>query len=110
MEAQSNFKTDSIPGDGAVDVRGFWVKSQKRMMEILSESLEELGAMKVSIMVQVLLEKDDNYATAMLRSKVIGCAAINVVLLADMFQNFRKMSMDYYGLDPANAYAAPGLS
>ncbi|XP_031559466.1 uncharacterized protein LOC116295702 [Actinia tenebrosa] len=34
----------------------------------------------------------------------------DVVLLADVFQSFRKMSMSYYGLDPANFYTAPGLS
>ena len=34
----------------------------------------------------------------------------DVVLLADVFQNFRKMSMDYYGLDLANFYTSPGLS
>ena len=31
MQAQSNFKTVSIPGDGAVDVRRFWGKSHKRI-------------------------------------------------------------------------------
>ncbi|XP_031551874.1 uncharacterized protein LOC116289141 [Actinia tenebrosa] len=34
----------------------------------------------------------------------------DVVLLADVFQSFRKMAMEYYGLDPANFYTAPGLS
>jgi hypothetical protein len=34
----------------------------------------------------------------------------DVTLLADVFQGFRKMSMEYYGLDPANFYTAPGLS
>ena len=69
MEAQSNFKTVSIPGDGAVDVRRFWGKSQKRIKGILQSSLEELGSMKASIMVQVQLERDGAHVTAMLRSK-----------------------------------------
>ena len=38
MESQSNFKTVSIPGKVAVDVRGFWQKSQKRMKEILQNT------------------------------------------------------------------------
>ena len=69
MEAQSNFKTVSIPGEGTVDVRGFWGKSQKKIREVLRNSLQELGSMKVSIMVQVRLEQDGDHATAMLRSK-----------------------------------------
>ena len=69
MEAQSNFKTVSISGEGAVDVRGFGLKSQKKIKEILRNSLQELGSMKASIMVQVQLERDGNHATAMLRSK-----------------------------------------
>ena len=34
----------------------------------------------------------------------------DVLQLADVFQNFRKMCQDYYGLDPAHFYTAPGLS
>ena len=69
MEAQSNFETVSIEGKGAADVRGFWAKSQKKIKEILRNSLRELGSIKASIMVQVKLEKDREHATAMLRSK-----------------------------------------
>ncbi|XP_031550573.1 uncharacterized protein LOC116288002 [Actinia tenebrosa] len=43
-----------------------------------------------------------NYHVIYLRS--------DVVLLADVFQSFRKMAMEYYDLDPANFYTAPGLS
>ena len=83
MESQSNFKTVSIPGKGAADVRGFWQKSQKRMKEILQNSLEDLGALKASIMVQVELEKDDTYTTVMLRSKslvVLQSINLNTIL------------------------------
>ena len=34
----------------------------------------------------------------------------DVMLLADVFQKFRKMSMINYGLDPAHFYSAPGLA
>ena len=34
----------------------------------------------------------------------------DVMLLADVFQKFRKMSMANYGLDPAHFYSAPGLA
>jgi len=34
----------------------------------------------------------------------------DVPLLADVFENFRKVCEDKYGLDPAHYYSAPGLS
>jgi len=34
----------------------------------------------------------------------------DVLLLPDVFENFRKVFQDRYGLDPANYYTAPGLS
>ena len=35
---------------------------------------------------------------------------MDVVLLADVFENFRKVWLGKYGLDPAHYYSAPGLS
>ena len=34
----------------------------------------------------------------------------DVLLLSDVFENFRKISLDKYKLDPAQYYTAPGLS
>lgn len=34
----------------------------------------------------------------------------DVLLLADVFENFRKSSLKLYGLDPAHYYTTPGLS
>ncbi|KAL9969009.1 hypothetical protein ACROYT_G021166 [Oculina patagonica] len=34
----------------------------------------------------------------------------DVALLADVFENFRKICLEQYGLDPANYYTSPGLS
>jgi len=34
----------------------------------------------------------------------------DVALLADVFENFRKLCLTQYGLDPAHYYTSPGLS
>ena len=34
----------------------------------------------------------------------------NAFLLAGVFENFRKVCMEKYGLDPAHYYSSPGLS
>ena len=62
---------------------------------------------------------DEDYAHAQVWS-TFGCrtmgdyhdlyVATDVLLLADVFENFRKVCQDKYGLDPAHYYSAPGLS
>ena len=34
----------------------------------------------------------------------------DILLLADVFENFRRTSLEYYNLDPCHYYTAPGLS
>ena len=34
----------------------------------------------------------------------------DVILLANVFESFRKVCLDNYGLDPAHFYTAPGLA
>ena len=38
------------------------------------------------------------------------CVMINVLLLADVFDNFIKTCLEYYGLDPSHYFSSPRLS
>ena len=63
---------------------------------------------------------DEEYEHAQQVYKVTGCKKFkdyhdiyletDVVLLADVFENFRKVCLSNYDLDPANYYTAPGLA
>ena len=63
---------------------------------------------------------DDDYKHAQRVWETFGCQTLgnyadlycrtDVLLLADVFENFRKTSEKRYGLDPANYYTSPGLS
>ena len=63
---------------------------------------------------------DEEYAHAKKVWETFGCrnlgdyhdlyVATDSVLLAEVFENFRKVCQDKYGLDPAHYYSAPGLS
>ena len=63
---------------------------------------------------------DDDYKHAQRVWETFGCQTLgnyadlycrtDVLLLADVFENFRKTSQKQYGLDPANYYTSPGLS
>ena len=63
---------------------------------------------------------DEDYAHAKRVWEALGCrnlgeyhdwyVATDTVLLADVFENFRKVCQGKYGLDPAHYYTSPGLS
>ena len=63
---------------------------------------------------------DEEYAHAHKVWETFGCQTMgnyhdvylntDVLLLADVFENFRKVCQGKYGLDPAHYYSAPGLS
>ena len=63
---------------------------------------------------------DENYAHAKQVWEVLGCrnlgeyhdwyVATDTVLLADVFENFRKVCREKYGLNPAHYYTSPGLN
>ena len=63
---------------------------------------------------------DEEYAHAKEVWATFGCqnlgdyddlyVATDALLLADVYENFRKVCQDKYGLDPAHYYSMPGLS
>ena len=63
---------------------------------------------------------DEDYARAQEVWDAFGCrtlgdyhdlyVATDALLLADVYENFRKVCQEKYGLDPAHYYSAPGLS
>ena len=63
---------------------------------------------------------DEEYGRAKQVWETFGCrnlgdyhnlyVATDTALLADVFENFRKVCQERYGLDPAHYYSAPGLS
>ena len=63
---------------------------------------------------------DDEYEHAKKVWETFGCKTLgdyhdlyvktDVTLLADVFENFRNLCMEQYGLDPAHYYTSPGLS
>ena len=63
---------------------------------------------------------DDEYAHRKKVWDAFGCTTFgdyhdlylrtNVLLLADVFENFRKLCLEQYKLDPAPYYTSPGLS
>ena len=63
---------------------------------------------------------DEEYAHAKQVWETFGCrnlgdyhdlyVATDTLPLADVFENFRKVCQEKYGLDPAHYYSAPGLS
>ncbi|XP_031549074.1 uncharacterized protein LOC116286651 [Actinia tenebrosa] len=97
MESRFNFKTVSIPGDGEIDFRQFWMKSKKKMKRALDKGVEELGALKASIMAEVSLMKEDTETTVMLRSKslVISESTRLEPMLSDTLEGLLEMLSNY---------------
>ena len=64
--------------------------------------------------------KDDDYQHANNVFQILKCKTIrdyhdlylksDVLLLADVFENFRKTCLKHYNLDPAHYYTSPGLA
>jgi hypothetical protein len=64
--------------------------------------------------------KDVDYKRASLVWEKTGCKTFqdylniylkqDVLLLADVFENFRNMCMEYHGIDPAHCYTLPSVS
>ena len=62
----------------------------------------------------------ENYELATNNWKILNCKnmkdytirylELNVYLLADVYENFRKMCLNYYGIDPCNCYSALELT
>jgi len=63
---------------------------------------------------------DKEYVHAQAVWEAFGCKTLgdyhdlyvktDVALLADVFKNFRNLSLEQYGLDPVHFYTSPGLS
>jgi len=63
---------------------------------------------------------EDEYEHAQKVWEAFGCKTLgayhdlyvvtDVLLLADVFENFRKVCLEKYGLEPAHYYSSPGLS
>ena len=63
---------------------------------------------------------DKEYEHAQNVWKVFGCKTMrdyhdmylmsDVLMLADVFENFRQMSLEVYKLDPVHYYSLPGLA
>ena len=63
---------------------------------------------------------DEEYAHVQTVWEAFGCKMLDdyhdlyvktdVTLLADVFENFRNLCQEQYGLDPAHYYTSPGLS
>ena len=63
---------------------------------------------------------DDDYQHAINVWSTFNCKSIrdyhdlylksDVLLLADVFENFRKTCLHHYKLDPAHSYTSPGLA
>ena len=90
-----------------------------RINEIMQEQKLPSYENFYSSLKQSNITKDD-YAEAEKNWKELNCNTmydytmkylqIDVLILADLFENFRDMCTDYYGIDPCYCYSSPGLT
>ncbi|XP_031553328.1 uncharacterized protein LOC116290437 [Actinia tenebrosa] len=71
MDSQYNFETYAIAGSSAIDLRRYWNTNARRIQRLIERGIEELGAAKVSIVVEVNLMKDETETTVWLRTKML---------------------------------------
>ena len=87
------------------------------------EKFEEPKLPPMEAFYSALTESDisnDDYLHALNVWNSLGCLNLgdyqdlyvisDVLLLADIFENFRKLSLGFYGIDPAHCFTAPGLA
>ncbi|XP_068711268.1 uncharacterized protein [Montipora foliosa] len=91
MDDMSKFQERQLPSKEA-----FF--SQLTEEHISDEDYQHAQIVFTSFQLQTLGEYHDLYLLS------------DVLLLADVFENFRSVCLNYYGLDPAHCYTSPGLA
>ena len=91
MDDMSKFQERQLPSKEA-----FF--SQLTEEHISDEDYQHAQIVFTSCQLQTLGEYHDLYLLS------------DVLLLADVFENFRRVCLNYYGLDPAHYYTSPGLA
>ena len=112
-KSEFDVKTDTILRKGVYPYE--YIDSQERFKET---ELPPIEAFYSKLSDETISQKDYDHAHQVWKEfncKTIGdyhdlYLKTDVVLLADVFQTFRKTCMDAYKLDPLHYYTAPGLS
>ena len=112
-KSEFDVKTDTILRKGVYPYE--YIDSQERFKET---ELPPIEAFYSKLSDETISQKDYDHAHQIwkeLNCKTIGdyhdlYLKTDVVLLADVFQTYRKTCMDAYKLDPLHYYTAPGLS
>ncbi|KAK3107612.1 hypothetical protein FSP39_018279 [Pinctada imbricata] len=91
MDSFDRFKEEQLPPKEA-----FYNRLKKE--HISNEDYEQVRTVWSTLNMKTLGDLHDNYVVT------------DVLLLADVFEKFRDMTLDYYGLDACHYYTAPGLA